>query len=222
MRQTRADMKEETRAKLITAARRAFAENGFAQSSMDELTAQAGLTRGALYHHFGDKKGLLEAVIAQIDAEMVARLTAIVDSASNTWQGFIDENIAYIHMALEPEIQRIVFRDGPAVLGDPSGWPIQNACIQSTRRSIDKLIAEGVVKPVDALATARLVMGALLGASQWIANADDPQAASDQVIEAFVAMVSGLRTSAHEAVPPTGRRAKPSGQQGATRRRAPS
>lgn len=222
MRQTRADMKQETRAKLITVARQAFAERGFAQSSMDELTAQAGLTRGALYHHFGDKKGLLEAVIAQIDAEMVTRLTAIVDSASDTWQGFIDENIAYIHMALEPEIQRIVFRDGPAVLGDPSGWPIQNACIQSTRRSIDKLVAEGVVQSVDALATARLIMGALLGASQWIANADDPQAASKQVIEAFVAMVSGLRTSALEAAPSTGRRAQPSRPQAATRRRAAS
>ncbi|MCX7320699.1 MAG: helix-turn-helix domain containing protein, partial [Hyphomicrobiales bacterium] len=62
-------MVEETRAKLIEAARKAFASKGYAASSMDDLTAAAGLTRGALYHNFGDKKGLLQAVIHQIDGE---------------------------------------------------------------------------------------------------------------------------------------------------------
>jgi AcrR family transcriptional regulator len=122
MAQKRSDMILETRAKLIKAARESFATQGFAQSSMDVLTAQAGLTRGALYHHFGDKKGLLEAVIAQIDAEMTARLTAIVDEAKTTWDGFIDESIAYIKMALEPEIQRIV---SVSTFATPSDWTVQ-------------------------------------------------------------------------------------------------
>ena len=68
-RRTRAAM-EETRVSLLATARRAFAETGYAEAAMDDLTAQAGLTRGALYHHFGDKKGLLAAVVAQIDGEM--------------------------------------------------------------------------------------------------------------------------------------------------------
>ena len=67
-------MLEATRAKLISAARAAFTLHGYAASSMDDLTADAGLTRGALYHHFKDKKGLLQAVIDQIDAEMLARM----------------------------------------------------------------------------------------------------------------------------------------------------
>lgn len=196
MAQKRSDMILETRAKLIKAAREAFATKGFAESSMDELTAQAGLTRGALYHHFGDKKGLLEAVIAQIDGEMTARLTAIVDEAKTTWDGFIDESIAYIEMALEPEIQRIVFLDGPAVLGDPSRWPSQSSCIMSTQRSIEKLIAEKIVRPVDAPAMARLVMGALLGASLWIANAEDPRSASQKAVDGFLSLASGLRYEA--------------------------
>ncbi|TIM80634.1 MAG: helix-turn-helix transcriptional regulator, partial [Mesorhizobium sp.] len=74
----------------------------------------AGLTRGALYHHFGDKKGLLQAVIAEIDAEMLARLKIVSARADTLWQGFVDECTAYTEMALEPEIQRIVLRDGPA------------------------------------------------------------------------------------------------------------
>jgi AcrR family transcriptional regulator len=196
MAQKRSDMILETRAKLIKAARRSFARQGFAQSSMDELTAQAGLTRGALHHHFGDKRGLLVAVIAQIDEEMTARLTAVVDGATTTWDGFIDESIAYIEMALEPEIQRIVFLDGPAVLGDPSRWPSQNSCITSTQRTIEKLVEEGAVRPVNALAMARLVMGALLGASLWIASSDDPRAASQQAIDSFLALASGLRRDA--------------------------
>ncbi len=116
----RSEMIAETRAKLVAAARHAFGTVGYAEASMDDFTAAAGLTRGALYHHFGDKKGLLEAVIAEIDAKMNKRLRAVSATADSAWQGFADECTAYIEMALEPEIQRIVMRDGPAVLGDPS------------------------------------------------------------------------------------------------------
>ena len=63
----RAETMKENRSKLIFAARKAFAERGFAEASMDDLTASVGLTRGALYHNFGDKKGLLAAVVAQVD-----------------------------------------------------------------------------------------------------------------------------------------------------------
>ena len=95
MAQKRAEMIEETRAKLISAARAAFATVGYADSSMDELTAQAGLTRGALYHHFGGKKGLLEAVIAQIDAEISGRLAVIVEEAEST--GRLRSGVHWLH-----------------------------------------------------------------------------------------------------------------------------
>jgi AcrR family transcriptional regulator len=188
----RKEMIAETRAKLIAAARYAFATQGYAEASMDEFTAQAGLTRGALYHHFGDKKGLMQAVISEIDAEMSDRLCAISSKAETAWQGFVDENIAYIQMALEPEIRRIMLLDGPAVLGDPSNWPNQNACIRSMTASVQKLIDEGTIRDVDAEATARLVNGATLSAALWIAGAEDPQAASKKAAEAFLVMVSGL------------------------------
>ena len=129
----RAEMVEETRAKLIRAARRAIAAEGYATASMDDLTAEAGLTRGALYHDFGDNKSLLQAVIDQIDAEMVARMHAAQDRAETPWQGFPDKGVAYIEMALEPEIQRIMLLDGPAVLGDPSRWLNQTASLRGPR-----------------------------------------------------------------------------------------
>lgn len=192
MAQKRADMIAATQEKLLKAARETFAQHGFAQSSMDEVAAQVGLTRGALYHHFGDKKGVLQAVISQINNEMTRQLTEILANAPTTWDGFISESIAYINMALEPEIQQIVLLDGPAVLGDPSFWPGQHSCISITQRSVEELMAEGIVCTVDALAIARLINGALLGASLWIANSDDPRAASSKAIEGFLSLVSGL------------------------------
>jgi AcrR family transcriptional regulator len=182
----------ETRAKLISAGRQAFGELGYAEASMDDFTAAAGLTRGALYHHFGDKKGLLQAVIAEIDAEMADRLSAISARAKTRWQGFVDECTAYIEMALEPEIQRIVLRDGPAVLGDPWQWPSQNGCIASMTRSLTRLAEEGVIVDVDPEAAARLVSGATLHAAQWIANSRDPAAASRRSVEAVNALLEGL------------------------------
>jgi AcrR family transcriptional regulator len=188
----RKEMTAETKAKLIAAARHAFATQGYAEASMDDFTAGAGLTRGALYHHFGDKKGLLMAVVMQIDAEISNRLCEISSRTDNTWRGFVDECVAYIEMSLEPEIQRIMLLDGPAVLGDPSQWPSQSACIRTTTASIQKLIDDGTIRPIDAEATARLVNGATLSAALWIASAEDPEAVSKKAVEAFLTLVSGL------------------------------
>ncbi len=195
MARTRAQMVEETRGKLIATARKAFAEKGYAAASMDEMTAEAGLTRGALYHNFGDKKGLLWAVIEQIDGEMGQRMRAARDRAGTPWQGLLDESIAYIEMALEPEIQRIVLLDGPAVLGDPSSWPNQTACLQATTQTIRALIEAGTVRPVDAEAAARLLTGAALNAALWIAASDDPQAVLKKAVAVYRLLAQGLLTA---------------------------
>ena len=182
----------ETRAKLIQAARKAFATRGYAAASMDELTAEVGLTRGALYHNFGDKKGLLRAVVDQLDEEMLERMYAAHDRAETLWLGFLAENIVYIEMALEPEIQRIMLLDGPAVLGDPAGWPNQTACLRRVTDLIQTLINEGTLKPVDAESAALLLNGAALNASLRIAAADDPHAVFIKAVEVFKQLASGL------------------------------
>ncbi|SEF74911.1 TetR/AcrR family transcriptional regulator [Billgrantia desiderata] len=188
----RAQKMEETRAKLIRAAREAFATKGYAAASMDELTAEAGLTRGALYHNFGGKQGLMQAVVDQIDQEMVERMLAAQARAASRWEGLLEEGVAYIEMALEPEVQRIMLLDGPAVLGDPSQWPNQNACLLRTTQTIQALIDEGTVKPVDAEAAARLINGAALNAALWIAAADEPRAVLPKAVEAFRQLATGL------------------------------
>ncbi|MHA6197375.1 TetR/AcrR family transcriptional regulator [Pseudomonas wadenswilerensis] len=187
-RRTRAAM-EETRASLLATARKAFAETGYAEASMDELTAQAGLTRGALYHHFGDKKGLLAAVVAQIDGEMDERLEAISDKAASPWQALSERCNAYLRMALEPEIQRIVLRDARAVLGGASAEGEQH-CIASLRGLIERM----QIEQADALA--RLIYGSLAEAAFWIAQEDDGTQRLEQAQAALAVLLGGMQRQA--------------------------
>ncbi|EOI3445220.1 TetR/AcrR family transcriptional regulator [Cronobacter turicensis] len=189
----RIDTMEENRAKLIAAARKAFAEKGFAAASMDELTASVGLTRGALYHNFGDKKGLLAAVVAQVDGEMAQRAKAAAAGVEDAWETLIAEGVAYIQMALDEEVRRIVLLDGPAFLGDPAQWPSQNSCLDATRETVISMMARGIIKPVDADAAARLLNGAALNAALWVAASSSPEEALPKMIEVFTLLAGGLR-----------------------------
>jgi AcrR family transcriptional regulator len=182
----------ENRGKLIAAARKAFAERGYADASMDALTADVGLTRGALYHNFGDKRGLFAAVVNQIDSDMAERAKAHGAAAGGGWDALLAEGAAYIEMALDSEVQRIVLLDGPAVLGDPSQWPSQNSCLQVTRQAVEDLISEGILKPLDAEAAARLISGAALNAAMWIAASAEPESVLPRAQQAFRALVEGL------------------------------
>lgn len=190
VRRTRAEM-EATRASLLATARKVLAQHGYADTSMDDLTAQAGLTRGALYHHFGDKKGLLAAVVAQIDDEMDARLQAISDGAEDAWQGFRQRCHAYLQMALEPEIQRIVLRDARAVLGGASP-DSQRHCLQSMQGLIAALMVQGTVTPADPQALASLIYGSLAEAAFWIAEGEDGAARLAQAAVALDLLLRGL------------------------------
>lgn len=190
VRRTRSEM-EETRATLLVTARRVFSELGYADTSMDDLTAQAGLTRGALYHHFGDKKGLLAAVVGQLDAEMDQRLQAISDTAANDWEGFCARCRAYLQMALEPQIQRIVLRDARAVLGGASP-DSQRDCVASMQRLLERLMDSGVVARADPQALASLIYGSLAEAAFWIAEGEDGNTRLAQAVGALELLLRGL------------------------------
>lgn len=183
----------ETKKKLIAAARKSFAEYGYSDTSMDKLTADANLTRGALYHNFGDKKGLFAAVVEQIDLEMVESAKIKAEKCKDLWQGLMIEGQTYIESALDPEIQRIILLDGPAVLGDPSLWPSQNRCLLSTKQIVTQLIAEGTMKAVDPEAASMLINGAAMNAALWIASNSNPESALPSTLATFNIMLAGLK-----------------------------
>ena len=95
-------------------------------------------------------------------------------------------------MALQPDVQRIVLLDGPAVLGDPSRWPSQHGCLQSTSQAIERLISDGVVAPVAPEAAARLLNGAALNAALWVAAEAEPLAVLPAAVSAFQRLARGL------------------------------
>ncbi|WP_047288049.1 TetR/AcrR family transcriptional regulator [Pseudomonas protegens] len=187
----RAAMIEQTRARLIASARQAFARLGYAKTSMDDLTAEAGLTRGALYHHFGDKQGLLAAVVEQIDSEMDERLDAISAAASDPWQGFAQRCRAYLEMAQEAEIRRIVLQDARAVLGQRQ--PAEEHCIDSLSRRLQALVETGLITPAPSQALARLINGSLVDAALWIAAAEQPGQRLQQALQALELLLRGLQ-----------------------------
>ncbi len=182
----------ETRKKLIEVARRAFAEYGYADTSMDKLTAEAGLTRGALYHHFGDKRGLFAAVVDQIDSQMAEYAQQHREQPDDLWEGLLLEGQTYIQNALNPEFQRIVLRDGPAVLGDPAHWPSQNRCLQSTRECVEQLLAAERIKIVDPEAAAVLLNGAAMNAALWVASSEYLEQVLPEALNAFQIFASGF------------------------------
>ncbi|QTT87923.1 TetR/AcrR family transcriptional regulator [Pseudomonas chlororaphis] len=188
----RAEMIEQTRSKLITSARQAFGSLGYANTSMDDLTAEAGLTRGALYHHFGDKKGLLAAVVEQLDAEMDQRLEAISCGTDDLWGAFVQRCRTYLEMAQEAEIQRIVLQDARAVLGDLTDAS-EEQCVASLSALLDELMQAGLVVNAPSEALARLINGSLLDASLWIARDEHPGQRLQQALVGLEALLQGLQ-----------------------------
>ncbi|WP_458737099.1 TetR/AcrR family transcriptional regulator [Pseudomonas chlororaphis] len=188
----RAEMIEETRSKLIASARQAFGSLGYANTSMDDLTAEAGLTRGALYHHFGDKKGLLAAVVEQLDAEMDQRLEAISRGTDDLWGAFVQRCRTYLEMAQEAEIQRIVLQDARAVLGDLTEAS-EEQCVLSLSGLLDELMQAGLVVNAPSEALARLINGSLLDASLWIARDEHPGQRLQQALVGLEVLLQGLR-----------------------------
>lgn len=164
---TRAQMLDETRNKLVSAAREAFGNCGYAKTSMDELTASAGLTRGALYHHFGGKKGLLEAVVRSIDTELDIELSTISASEPTQLRALQMRARAYVKKTSSPEVQQIVFNDAPAVLSGGVD-AVSKSCIDSISQIISAGQSIGEIKPgASPRVLAIALNGALSDISRW-------------------------------------------------------
>lgn len=108
---------EETRDKLIAAARRLFVENSYGETGTPEIVAAAGLTRGALYHHFADKQALFQAVVEREAAAVAAEIERHSDGALSPLDAFVAGGDAYLEAMAAPGRTRLLLLDGPAVLG---------------------------------------------------------------------------------------------------------
>ncbi len=184
----------DTRRALLTAARELFAANGFQATRTQEIVQRAGLTRGALYHHFRDKEDLFRAVYEEVTAEVTASLRRrSEDRHVSAWDLFEANSEVYLDAAsTNPAYRQIVLIDGPAVLG----WNSLSARgtdppIRSWATCRDA-VAEGVLEPQPVEPLAHLLSALGTGAALYVAHAKDPEAARREVGTCSERFLSGL------------------------------
>jgi AcrR family transcriptional regulator len=190
-----AERSQKSREALMAAAARLFAEQGYAATSTEAVLAEAGLTRGALYHHFRDKRDLFDAVCQRLHAETAAALLVEAEAQADPVDGLIAGCLAFVDHMARPKARRILLVEAPSVLG----WARWN---EIDRAHGFGLLVEGVREAVAAGALdgdpevlAHLINGGLNQAVVWAAQSDDP-AAMDRLKAGFVRLMEDLRRPA--------------------------
>ena len=177
-RRTQIERSETTRAALIAAARKLFAERGYAGVATEEIVRAAGMTRGALYHHFAGKRELLEAVYEEIEREVTEQIAAGALAGSDPIEALRAGAGAFLDHCLEPEVQQIVLLDAPAVLGWERWREIGAGYgLGLIEAALGAAIEAGQIAPQPLRPLAHVLMGALDEAAMVVARAEDPAAA---------------------------------------------
>ena len=194
LREIRADA---TRTALVDAARALFSEHGYAATSTEAIVGAAGVTRGALYHHFRDKRDLFRAVFEQIEGEFVTTSTALWSDQRDAWTNLRAGCAAFLDSCVEPDVQRIVLLDGPSVLGWDAWREIEEQyALALISGALRRAIREGLLPRRPIMPLAHLLLAAVNEAGLLIAQADDPPAVRREVGAAFDAVLDGLRAGA--------------------------
>jgi AcrR family transcriptional regulator len=179
---TQSERTEATRSALMVAARRLFTERGYDAVGTEEIVRAAGVSRGALYHHFGGKAELLEAVYERLEAESTERVARVVlgselESPLEAMKAGIE---AFLDECAEPELQRIALHDAPAVLGWDRWREIAAANgLGLIEASLTAAIEAGEIRPLPVRPMAHLLLGALDEAAMLVARAEDPVARAE-------------------------------------------
>ncbi len=184
----RAEQKERTRLALIAEARRLFAARGYADVGLSEITAAAGVTKGALYHQFDGKVALFRAVLEAVHREIADRVVAAAEG--DPWAAFVAGCQAFLTATTDPALQRILLVDGPAVLG----WAEWRAFDEATsafhlEEALTGLMRLGLLPERPAAPLTRLLSGAMNEAALWLATEpsalDDTRRALTELLESL-------------------------------------
>ena len=185
---------EVTKAALVAAARELFGANGYARTSMDEIVAAAGVTKGAAYHHFSDKEGLFQAVFEQVERGVSDQAVAAF-LKPDSWDALVTGCLLWVEAHLDPEVRTIVLQDAQAVLGLTTTRAIQNRfSAVAVRGGLRKAMNSGVIEREPLRPLALMITGALSEACLYVTEADDAAAALSEVRTLIQALLSGLRT----------------------------
>lgn len=184
-----------TRSALLAAARPLFAARGYADVGTEEIVRAAGVTRGALYHQFADKRALFLAVFEEVEAEVTQRI------AQGALGGGIEDPIEaleagveqFLRVAAEPETQRIALIDAPSVLGWEQWRAIgQKYGLGLVEGVLQAAIDAGRIEPQPVRALAHVLLGAVDEAAMVVARAEDQDAAREQMLVILRRLLRGL------------------------------
>lgn len=183
-----------TRAALIAAARALFAERGYHDVGIREFTAKAGVTRGAFYHHFGDKESLFLAVFDQVEREMMADPDRRGRKPpGDAWSEFRNGIQRYLDAATQPDIQRITLIEAPAVLGWARWRKLEEGYgLGSITQALSAAMKSGVVRKQPIAPLASLLLGSIIEAALHIAHSDKPKQSRLEVGHALDSLLRGL------------------------------
>jgi AcrR family transcriptional regulator len=180
---------------LIRLARREFSRHGYLNTSVDRIAAEANLTKGAVYYHFGSKEGLFEAVLREVQRDLVARIEARADQSVAPFDALRAGCEVFLELATDDELRRIVLADGPSVLGW-SKWRVIDAeyglgSLKQGLLACRETEAIGA-DDVDLDVLAHWLSGALNEAVFLIADSSNRPRALEQAKRALSVLLSGL------------------------------
>jgi AcrR family transcriptional regulator len=192
----KAQQSESTRAELVAVARRLFAERGYANTPTEELVRQAGMTRGALYHHFKDKRALFEAVFEDVEQSLMAMIAARADPKADAWQRLLNACNAFLDACLDRDVQQIVLIDGPSVLTWDRWREIEDRyALGAVIAMLQTCIDDGFLAPQPVEPLAHLVLASVNEAGLVIAKSADVKTARKEVGASFERLLNGLRAA---------------------------
>ncbi len=176
MPRTNAEMSESTRNELLLRARSAFAQHGYGDAPIEAVVRAAGMSKGALYHHFGSKQGLFVAVVRDIADEITQRVGVRLSGAPSKAR-FLRACGDYLQATLKPDVRRILLIDAPAVLDAEQTQLLESELgVERLRSALLELEAVGEVEAGDIEALAHVLNGALNGIAMWAAYHHAPAA----------------------------------------------
>jgi AcrR family transcriptional regulator len=183
-----------TRDALIRAALELFSKRGYAAVGTEEIVARAKVTRGALYHHFADKRDLFRAVFERVEGELMERIGARMEATDDPWELMLAGMRSFLDACEEPAVKQIALSDAPSVLGWQEWREIDNRHgLGLTRAALQGAVDAGAMRPIAVEPMAHLFVAALSEGAFVVAHADHPRKARAEVEEALIELIEGLR-----------------------------
>lgn len=185
---------ESTRNELIQAAKSLFGEQGYAETSTDEIVLRAGVTKGALYHHFAGKEELFRAVYEEVERE-VSDQACVEFLAPDSGDSLVKGCGLWVDAHLDPSVRRIVMQDARAVLGWDDVRAIESRFgAVALRGALRKAMHAGVVDRQPLRPLSVMLMGALGEGAHYIADAEDPISARAEVGSLITQLLSAFQS----------------------------